>query len=965
MFLGNSGSFSFRLLSNLGLILAMGFSSADCARKRPVERVKETEGNRWAKASFDTGKNWLGKVTIVNNGSNSAFGFVGLQSSTYLGQFRFTKDHLQFVDTSDVFKSKAGPEKIINEWSIEHSDYHQKVSGGRVSNVESENDQIAYDQKRFFRVNWDSAVISEAATFPFSIDDSCWAKKTSRMVDYSQEIEANYVGFIVAVDYQVNENCITAPQYYREDFTHTIHYKYSFKQDDSEGYKSYVYTGEDDPLMKKYGYFQTITPFINGATGLLENSFLMNRWHPKKTHTIYFSENFPEKYKWIYNDPDKGIMAQTNKIFETANLPIRFQIKENDGSKRFGDIRYSFIHFIEDMDYQAPFGYGPSDANPVTGEIIASNTVIWTSQMQAYLKRLKEFDARQPTRPLTSSIYREIKNTMAQDSANWTQTSSFLTVADLANYYRYLLPEFTFGNAGNAFAQHEAERSMLTTDARLKQVKAQVAQNSPEIDKILLETEKITSRYIEEEKAKTNFQKMQKMSLVWNFSDEMFVGLPAALQGQDLDQVTKDILYRVAIHEFGHNLNLRHNFYGTTDAGISRATEKDPKRLVTSSVMDYVELKDEIGLHYDWEAYDKAALIYAYSDGLLDPAKDAIPRLYCSDEHVSVNPLCNRFDRGSSPSEILVSMIQSYDEAYWIRNFRYSRAFWNTDNYAWSTFRTMLDVKRFVSLYRLTFQQSQIQAELANIPGLNPFVPQLISDAIANDLRQAAKLSASFLRAVMNQSFLDRPYFSSYEDFNGALTRQGISYDKVFAARFLMGDDPFPLNPNNGFGPVSFIPLRDDPLIGTFIDNILSDAYINSGDMYSGYDNLERTYFAINAASNFDFGGGRVAIDLVRIACFKKASFEASFGIDADTAGPGGTALQAGSFTYTAGTNTDPYFADETAANVILLNGDYFVAGTTKNPYGAALIANTDVAGVLNSQRNFYLITEGRVPECR
>ena len=32
------------------------------------------------------------------------------------------------------------------------------------------------------------------------------------------------------------------------------------------------------------------------------------------------------------------------------------------------------------------------------------------------------------------------------------------------------------------------------------------------------------------------------------------------------EQIINDILYRVAIHELGHNLNLRHNFYGSVDA---------------------------------------------------------------------------------------------------------------------------------------------------------------------------------------------------------------------------------------------------------------------------------------------------------------------------------------------------------------------------------------------------------------
>ncbi|MDQ3233237.1 MAG: hypothetical protein M3Q07_15580, partial [Pseudobdellovibrionaceae bacterium] len=242
-----------------------------------MERKVDTEGNRWAKVDFETGRPWLGKVTVINNGSNSAFGFVGMQSDITLGYFKFTKDYLQYLNLTDPDKGPNATDRVINQWTIEHSDYTQKVSGGRVSNVETENDIIPFDQKRFFKINWESATIAESASFPFEIDDTCWSKRTSRLVDNSQEIEAGAINFVVAVDYQVNPMCITYPQYFRSDFTHTMFYKYSFMQEQESTYKPYVYTGETDPLMKKYGFFQTIVQGIDDL-GRPKNTFMMNRW---------------------------------------------------------------------------------------------------------------------------------------------------------------------------------------------------------------------------------------------------------------------------------------------------------------------------------------------------------------------------------------------------------------------------------------------------------------------------------------------------------------------------------------------------------------------------------------------------------------------------------------------------------------------------------------------------------------
>ncbi|RZA16019.1 MAG: hypothetical protein EOP10_25340, partial [Proteobacteria bacterium] len=134
---------------SLILLLSLLSVSASCARKRAVERMVDVDGNRYAKADFADGRPWLGRVIIVNNGSNSAFGFIGSQSETKLGTFQFTKDKLQFVADNGLVKD--GEQKVINEWDITHSEYHRKQSGGKVSNVETENELIPWTEKKHFK----------------------------------------------------------------------------------------------------------------------------------------------------------------------------------------------------------------------------------------------------------------------------------------------------------------------------------------------------------------------------------------------------------------------------------------------------------------------------------------------------------------------------------------------------------------------------------------------------------------------------------------------------------------------------------------------------------------------------------------------------------------------------------------------------------------------------------------------
>lgn len=948
-----------------------------CAKKRPVEKVYDLAGNRWPKAVFDKEEPWLYKVTIVKNSQNPGFGFVGLQSGVQMGYFKFTQDQLQFISARDIYEESQNADEIINAWSISHSDYHRPVVGGKISNQQAENDRINWKVKRFFKVQWDNAKISEQSSFPFQIDTSCWQKKTTRLVDDSQEIKPEHVSFTLAVDYQIQEKCIGARDYYNKDYTHTIHYKYSFMPDLDSDYKPYVYAGENDPLMKKYGYFNTVVPQLNGEDRV-QNHFVMNRWDPNKTHTFYFAEDFPEEYKWIYTDPEKGVIAQTNKLFAENDIPTRFEIKENDGSKKFGDIRYSFIKFVEEKDATSPLGYGPSDAHPLTGEIFAANTIMWTADLKAYVRIYKEEYERQPDKFKSSSIYRQMEQTITQEPETWTDTANFLQDRTLSKFYRFLVPEFTYGGSGSAFANKEDDMAPKMMTQKTAEKFSETHPGFVEVNQTITESAKAIEKQLDYYRHMNHFS--QSNSTIYHLADEVLVGAGRRLQGEATpEQVVNDILYRTAIHEFGHNLNLRHNFYGSVDAHIQRQPGDDTgnQSRGTSSVMDYLSISDEIGLKHDWEIYDKAALLYAYSDGSKDLSRENNQLyLYCTDQHRAYNALCNAFDHGASPSEILVSLVDNYDQGYWRRNFRWDRAYWNARAYNGRVFGTMFDIKKFVKMYQETFTPNQVMQELSNIQGASPQLANSISAFIRSDITQAVKLAAGFYSSVIKQGFLDRPYTDSYDEFQGTLKQVGIFPDKYFASLFLLGDDAFPLNPNNGMIPVSFIPIRDDPSIGPLIDEILFDTFVNSGDAYNGFDNLGRAIYAQNAGRYFDFEGEQGAIDLMKLVCYKKSSINERFGVDPDDPNGDGEPLQLEVITpdFQNATNPDPYFSEpisetqptpETEVAMVKINGQYYAAGMERNPYSAALITQADLNGVLNGHLFYNQITGRDGQQCQ
>ncbi|SMF42606.1 zinc-dependent metalloprotease [Pseudobacteriovorax antillogorgiicola] len=852
-------------------IYFMVFLCLSCVKKRPVEEYQDFDGNRWNKATFLTKKPWLYRVTLVNNGLNSTFGFVGMQSEARLGFFEFTQDELRFLAPKTDFTDGPNTEGVINSWSIQHTEIYRKEVNGRKSNVESENNEIPWFEKSQFKVNWESAVVRERASFPFSLDESCWQVVNRKPVEGSQEVSPEHIAFTVAVDYLIDENCIGYREYYNQDFTITIHYKYSFMPDPgTEGYDPYVYTGENDPLMDKYGYFNT--SFLGyDSQRRPQNKFFMNRWHPEKTHTFYFTKDFPEEHKWIYTDSEVGVFPRTNKVFADAGLKIRFEIADAPEDVKFGDVRYSFIHFVDQPDLSAPLGYGPSTAHPYSGEIISANSVIWTNDLKFYVQRVKEYQERQENRATVSPVYRKMTEILGEEPASWSQSSAFL--GSNGEAFRYSLPEFTYELPGTGFAGREVEFSFDTLD---RAIQLGGMDNFDQSFQARLNSSREILTDLDEFKKTREYFDNPRLSTRYDLDEKIFAGL-IQTPIEDEKKVIDDILYRVAIHEFGHNLNLRHNFYGSVGAGIDQAQNLAQPR-ASNSVMDYLTLQDELNQPYDWEPYDRAALVYSYSSGQVDPAKDRpAPYLFCTDHHTLFNPLCNRFDRGATPTQIVESMIESYDDNYWLRNFRYGRAYWQTGSYGRRIFSTMYDLKKMVRFYDQAWQPNTLDQVLGNF-GLEAEERTTLGNSMRADALQAVKMVASFYGSIIAQASSDRPFSDSYDPATGALTQIGITDDKIYAALFLMGEDAFPLDPNRGTTVFSLASLAEnDTQLQGFVRQALKDAFVDGGDMYSGYDGLIRRMFALTAAGRFELTGETAEMDRMQVRCYTLANFNSRF----------------------------------------------------------------------------------------
>lgn len=877
------------------------------------------------------GKLWLHKVTVTNVSSLGGPVFIGYQSDVKAGYFKFNKDSLEFMSVVNSNRVSDGKlDDVVYIWDVDHSEYRYRESDGRPTNSLEEDSYVPWSNKSFFKIDW-----AKSAKTLWSVEGlgGCWKIINSYTIPESRKYEEDYVEFTKKHTYENTCGYSSYRQAYRGIKTFQAEYTYSFKlykneAKSAEKYKPYVYNGEFDPLIQKYGYFKTVYEEMKDD-GRFKANFLMNRWNPNKAlHTFYFAPGFPEQFKWIYKtDPLKkdpygkpviGVMDQTNKVLADAGVKMRFEIKDAPEGINFGDLRYSFIKFMVEPNGSSPLGYGPSDTNPFTGELIAANSMVWTSSLQYYVQLIDEWIKRGDLDEGSSqSIYTEMDKIMGTTSedfiSEWTETSKDLQPNTYAGHlFKKMLPDFTYGltywapfTAGHTLDENgkvvlplEETQVFEFKDQERLQAKFGRFLNNAEL-KMLKSVDVHGHKHVDQIRTplSDNDTTIYSADFALNGVKGMIV------DGKTAQEVIDTILYRVAVHEFGHNMNLRHNFYGSVDknnfdkgenlsaTNAEGVTETRHYPAVSSSVMDYLSLQGEMHTSYDWEAYDKAALTYAYTAGKVDHSKDEYPAghalagekkhfLYCTDEHRGTNALCNTWDLGSTPTEIVMSLIDTYQKSYFTINRRFDRAYWDTSSYDSRIFGTMWNIKKFIMLDQSTFTYGNKElGEAFKKHGVSKIQEPKVFEPITRDIKRAIKISVAFYNAVLQQSNVERQYFSEYDGPTGALLRKGIFADKLYATYFLLGDDAFMYNPNVNVSYASYLEYSDDPDVGNAIKKVTENLLTERVDAEPGFINFGRMLYADSATNYYNQNNAALA-SRFQMTCYPVEKFTKHFGLN-------------------------------------------------------------------------------------
>ncbi len=1009
------------MMKNLILLMATVAVFAGCAKNRDKENLRD--GNdavvntqlkeTWISPNEDGTRGvWLGKMTVIDT-SDSPAGtlFIGYQGDVQVGYFDFTEYHMQFRSLKGLQEGQENENiknPVLMNWNINHIDYALDEVDGQTTNKEIESDFKTWDQKRYFKINWSEQkeIANTTQIFPISSLSvfQCWSPVNIRRVEDSMKTTEDSINFDIEVVYQRLPACANAPQWNEGDFNFTATFKYSFKKMQPSDYKPYFYSNEQDPDRYEFGHFQTVRKVLNHENRP-HNIFMENRW-AEKTHHFYFVKGFPQKYKWIWDHTKpQSVLGQTNALLKSAGSKLRFEIHDynynheseaNDGPEReFGDLRYSFVNFIEELEAGGtPLGYGPSDTNPFTGEIIAANTMVWTGFLDYYMRLVEDAVAGakeesslfvQMNRSLDVSVGE--KQTIEELVTDWDQSEGVGQLfKHMAHVNRFAYPywnSYTMNEVGDVVVpthmdyyvdQNSADQGLDLADltSTLSEIietpikntdfgfettflngrpqakvinpmsvidldwierlanNPQFAAASPgfrQVADVIQNIQKASNKNFQGagdlhsiaeqhfDKVMKNIETNQQGHCIMDM--EEFAGsLAGFLKVSDLDitdpevrqDVINTVLYRVSIHEFGHNLNLRHNFYGSVDKenfGVGRSgsvanfpgsnllkafkinnkgeyVEVEGNRAqVSSSVMDYLRLEDEINVPWAWEDYDVAAILDSYGPKGFNPGDDLY--LYCTDEHTATSAICNRHDLGTTPSQILMSQIRSYDERYEMRNKRYGRAYWNTSGYAGAMLGTMVSFKEFIPFWRTGLAEDMLRNKLSDLGVNNNDLQSAQVEAIDREMVNVMKMSMAFFDGVIQQSRGTRDYRSEYDPTTGALKYMGIMADKIFAMLIMAGDDAIFYNPNRIMIENSYLTYSGSPTIAQFGDrlwrNILTDRNIA---MEPWFINFSRSLYAKNS-TNFSNRGAASLINSMKIIRVNSASdLEESYGIEMD-----------------------------------------------------------------------------------
>ncbi|MCB0350788.1 MAG: zinc-dependent metalloprotease [Bdellovibrionales bacterium] len=758
----------------MGVTLAFALG---CTKERPFENLQKdltAEVKDESKALIDTNAEYIYVPSSLNSTRTTDATFPMYMGEAKIVKLQLTENDLKVieVDHEEQFSENPVNDRPVLSIPIKHVDYRcTPDADGKCTNKEEVDVGKPWAKRKFLKIEAEKLAVQEISFLPVEIKNlfrPCYEEVASGFVGYKLEEDA--INIQVEKTYKSNIACagnIDA----LSDLTFKVVYHYSLAKLDkvaTAGYKAIPYNRKEE---NTFGFFNTDTLKLDRDNNTTEGSkkTFMNRWNPNSTVVYHMTENFNKpQYAKIKAATIAGI-ANINHSLKLAGANLQIDLQDAVPGMSPGDLRVNSIVMVEDPVNYGILGYGPTAANPRTGEIVHGRAAMYLGVIKKGIQR----------------AYEEIVLEKLSQSSNITVALTPELLSANKPALTLTASEFKSKKAGShvastaktlaAAAKSKAGRSVG------KDISVPVNVNKLRTDTLRREERRLTLRdavmlkddeSIREQVLSThcfydidNFNMHDSLEneidkLIADIGTKRWMQLTDAEKDKVIDTLLPFVWVPTLIHEVGHTLGLRHNFAGSEDK-VNFYTEKELSDMGISRQFDYSSVMD-----YGYKStnelqimgkYDIAALRFGYAEKILladdktlvsieDYRKDPNLKIkafaYCTDEHVAVNPNCNRFDEGTNLVEQAQHWMKMYEESYSRRNFR-------NGAYSFSLYDDATQIRRvglIMHSLRTVFERYEDIKQTYSLPDDSPVWEQY---DFLKDLKAATQLAGNFFMQVI------------------------------------------------------------------------------------------------------------------------------------------------------------------------------------------------------------------------
>lgn len=589
-------------------------------------------------------------------------------------KLKFEKDGIvaYSMEADARFQDNEANNQPIIKIPVSYKSYRcAENSNDECTNKEEENTELEWHQKDKFVPDFEGAKVLEAdaqGLLPNS-NDPCISEQDTRLVNY--KITDKDINFELEKKYKYSTSGACMNKFYAGA---TSWDDVQDKLDDNGSFKTRIaysfakldtittpdYKVVDYPVIEHglFGFFKTSEKYKN-ASNQKDRRYKLNRWNAKDGVIEYhLSDEFNKPSNAYLKEATIFAFERMNEVLAMngVNLKLKLNMPSN---KSVGDLRNSMIVLVEDIA-SGLLGYGPTVANPRTGEIVKGHVNMYKGSLESFAPYTydsivfleQELKRAQNAKPLPAPPAQDQNDadTAANDQGPQSQDERRAELTqDMIAVFNAMKDQVDHGDHSHGH-DHGSHSSLTDIDfsssAPSKKKLEEIKNRKFEVkvaDRLLKKFKETNNQYYKElaDKSKQrdllhensvftadmlNFQSLGKASVkdinkVSGIRDNEGNLLPWIELSDDKKLELKQILARHAyiptlVHEVGHNLGLRHNFQGSVDKA-NFYNEEERKKLgieggsVYSSIMDYAY--SSLNELSTFGKYDIAALKFAYN----------------------------------------------------------------------------------------------------------------------------------------------------------------------------------------------------------------------------------------------------------------------------------------------------------------------------------------------------------------